>query len=101
MEGDSLGGCAVQKQLQIQERGGTPEQPDAKDWRPKQSQDAGETNYQCMERQHGGEEKSKAEPNCRYTCLQEMTKPEVRWKVSLQFTQTQLQVNTSIINRSS
>ncbi|TMS19572.1 Zinc finger protein 831 [Larimichthys crocea] len=76
MEGDSLGGCAVQKQLQIQERGGTPEQPDAKDWRPKQSQDAGETNYQCMERQHGGEEKSKAEPNCRYTCLQEMTKPE-------------------------
>lgn len=84
MEGDSLGVCAVQKQPQTQEHGGTPGQPDAKDWRPKPSQDAGETNYQC-EGQHGvgvsGEEKSKAESNCRYICLQEMTKPEVRWKI--------------------
>ncbi|KAG8007345.1 hypothetical protein GBF38_012834, partial [Nibea albiflora] len=76
MEGASLGGCAVQKQLETQERAGTPGQPDAKDWRPKQSQDAGETNYRCMEGQRGREEKSKGEPNCRYACLQEMTRPE-------------------------
>lgn len=96
MEGHSLSGCTAQKQSQTQEHGGTPGQSDSTDWGPKHSQEAGETNHQCMEGQGGGgvagegknrgikadEEPgqwgNKAEANCRYTCLQDMTKPEVR-----------------------
>ncbi|XP_044022927.1 zinc finger protein 831 [Siniperca chuatsi] len=82
MVGASLVGCAAQKKPQ---KGDT-------DWRPKHSQEAGETNHQCMEGQGGGVvgvdknggiktdevpgHRCKAESNCRYTCLQDMTKPE-------------------------
>lgn len=85
MDGASLAGCPAQKEPQ---KWGT-------DWRPTQSQEAGETNHQCMEAQAGrgevGEEKNggiktdevpgqrcKAERTCRYTCLQDVTVPEVR-----------------------
>lgn len=93
-EGVSLTGCAAQKEPQKWGHEGIPGQPDSIDW-TKQSQEAGETNHQCMEEQHGGavaaEDKNggimtdevpgqwcKAESNCRYTCLQDMTLPEVR-----------------------
>ncbi|XP_051270853.1 zinc finger protein 831 [Dicentrarchus labrax] len=93
IEGDSLAGCADQKEPQMWGHGGTPEQPDSTDWRPKQSQEAGETNHQRVEGQGGGgvvgEDKNrgietaeepgqpgKADSNCRYTYLQDVTKPE-------------------------
>lgn len=88
---DSLEGCAAQKDSQ------TPGQPKTLDWRPQQSQDAGETSNHCSEEHKGGgvvqmnkdggintdEEPGrwgKAESNCRYMCLQDMTKQEVRLK---------------------
>lgn len=95
MEGASLPGHEAQKEQQTRGHGGAPGQPDSTDWRPKQCQEAGETNHQCMEGQDGGgvagQEKSgrtkaehelgqwgNAESNCKYTCLQDMTNPEVR-----------------------
>lgn len=95
MEGASLAGCAAQKEPQTRGHGGTPGQPDSTDWRVKQSQGAGGTNRRCAEGPGGGgavgEEKNggvrtdegpgqlgKAESNCRYMCLQDMTKAEVR-----------------------
>ncbi|XP_031156066.1 zinc finger protein 831 isoform X1 [Sander lucioperca] len=73
--------------------GEAPGHPDCTDCRPKKSQEAGKTNVQCMEGRGGGvvagEDKNrevetdkvpgqrdKAESNCTYTCLAEMTKPE-------------------------
>lgn len=94
MDGDSLVGCAAQKELQTLGHGGTPGQPNSTDRRPKQSQEAGATNHDCMEGQSGGglvrEDKNEGimtdkEPgqwdrtifNCRYTSLQDITKTEV------------------------
>lgn len=94
MDGDSLVGCAAQKELQTLGHGGTPGQPKSTDRRPKQSQEAGATNHDCMEGQSGGglvgEDKNEGimtdkEPgqwdrtifNCRYTSLQDITKTEV------------------------
>ncbi|XP_036958212.1 zinc finger protein 831 isoform X2 [Acanthopagrus latus] len=93
MDGDSLVGCAAQKELQTLGHGGTPGQPNSTDRRPKQSQEAGATNHDCMEGQSGGglvgEDKNEGimtdkEPgqwdrtifNCRYTSLQDITKTE-------------------------
>ncbi|XP_070814960.1 zinc finger protein 831 [Chaetodon trifascialis] len=87
-EGDSLVACAAQKKPQTLGHGGTSCQQDSSD-----SQEAGETYRKCMEGQGGGgveeEDKNrgiktdkepgqwgKTEPNCKYTCLQDMTKPE-------------------------
>ncbi|XP_042263354.1 zinc finger protein 831 isoform X1 [Thunnus maccoyii] len=94
MEGASLAGCAAQKEPQTQGHGGTPGQPD---WRPKQTQEAEETNtmIQCMEEQGSGvmeENKNggmssikadevpghwgKVESNCRYTVSPDLVTPE-------------------------
>ncbi|KAM7402744.1 hypothetical protein PAMP_017958 [Pampus punctatissimus] len=87
---------AAQKEPQTRGHGGTPGQPD---WRPRQSQEAEETNHQCMEEQQGNEvavgenengemssikadevsgqwEMGKVESNCRYTVLPDMVMPE-------------------------
>ncbi|KAM7423289.1 hypothetical protein PAMA_011035 [Pampus argenteus] len=87
---------AAQKEPQTRGHGGTHGQPD---WRPKQSQEAEETNHQCMEEQQGSEvavgenesremsginadevpgqwETGKVESNCRYTVLPDMVIPE-------------------------
>lgn len=90
MEGASLVGCAAQKEPQTQGHGGTSGQPD---WRPKLSQEAEETNHQCMEVQGSGVvvgennnggmssikadevpgQWGKAESNCRYTVMPEVS----------------------------
>ncbi|XP_071762655.2 uncharacterized protein LOC139917426 [Centroberyx gerrardi] len=96
IEGGSLAECAAQKEPETRGHGGTPGQPDSTDWEPKQSQEAGETDHQCMEGQESGgvagenetggmrsiktEEVlgqwGKSESNCRYIHLPDMIKPE-------------------------
>lgn len=90
-----LSGCAAQKEPQTQEHG-TPGQPDSTDRGPEQSQ---EPNCQCTEGQGSGgaagegthrgikadeqpgQWENEAESNFRYTCLQNTTKPEVRFNI--------------------
>ncbi|XP_008282962.1 zinc finger protein 831 [Stegastes partitus] len=52
MEGAAQVGCEAQKETQ--EHAGTPGRPDSAAWRPKQSQEAGETHQQHWEEQSGG-----------------------------------------------
>lgn len=47
-------GCPAQKVPQTGAHGGTPGQPDSTGWRSKQSQEARETNHQCVEGQGRG-----------------------------------------------
>lgn len=92
-----LSACAAQTELQTQQHGGTPEQPHSTDWGSKQNQEAGEKNCECVEGQGGGGTAGEGknigleadeqtgqwenESNCRYTGLQSMTKPEVRFNL--------------------
>ncbi|XP_035008383.2 zinc finger protein 831 isoform X1 [Hippoglossus stenolepis] len=93
MEGDCLVGCEVQKEPQKWGHVGVPGQSDCTDWRPKLSQEAGETTHQGIDGQSGGgvmrEDKNggikadtvpgqlaNTESNCRYTALPDMTELE-------------------------
>uniref|UniRef100_UPI0037E93C87 zinc finger protein 831 n=1 Tax=Semicossyphus pulcher TaxID=241346 RepID=UPI0037E93C87 len=90
MDGASLAGSAAQEELQTQRHGET---SDSADWRPKQRQEVEETNHRCLEGEGGGgmagedmsreiekdeqpDEPGEAESDCRYMCLQDVTKPE-------------------------
>lgn len=88
MERDSMAGCAGEKEPVTQGHTKTPGPPDRTEWRPKQRQEAKETETdQCVEGQGGGGggmdkthepsgQRDKAKSNCKYTCLQHMAKPE-------------------------